>query len=58
MYKHPHRYKDKASAEKHASESWFKELFATFDKEGLFAKPPSIWFSKSTSGFDLDHKLL
>ncbi|CAK3845716.1 Hypothetical predicted protein [Lecanosticta acicola] len=51
-------YKDKASAEKHTTEPHFKQLFATFDEEGLMAKPPYLAQTKSISGFDLDRKFI
>lgn len=51
-------YKDKAGADKHVTESHFKELFKVFEEEGIFEKPPYLAQTVSTGGFDLDRKLL
>lgn len=53
-----HRYKDKASADKHTTEPHFKEIFATLDKEGILGKAPWLAKTQSKHGFDLDHKLI
>ncbi|KAK3718915.1 hypothetical protein LTR37_004831 [Vermiconidia calcicola] len=51
-------YKDKSSADKHGTEPHFKELFATFDSEGMFSKPPYLAKTISRAGFDADRKLI
>jgi quinol monooxygenase YgiN len=53
-----YRYKSKDAAKKHGGEPHFKELFAAFEKEGLFAKPAYIAMSKSVEGFDSNRSLL
>ena len=52
------RYKDKESADKHTKTEHFQELFKTFEKEGIMAKPPYLAQTSSKHGFDLDHKLI
>ncbi|KAF7193043.1 hypothetical protein HII31_05604 [Pseudocercospora fuligena] len=51
-------YKTKESAEAHTQTEHFKSLFAAFDEENIFAKPPYLAFTKIAGGFDLHHKLI
>ncbi|KAH9845345.1 Dimeric alpha+beta barrel like protein [Teratosphaeria destructans] len=50
-------YKDKDAATKHTKEPHFKELFGTFEKEGLMRQPPYLAQTKSKAGFERDRKL-
>ncbi|KAK5721442.1 hypothetical protein LTR17_014562 [Elasticomyces elasticus] len=51
-------YKSAQASDQHNQEPYFQECFATFQKEELMAKPPLMYRTISTAGFDMDRKLL
>ncbi|KAI5358509.1 hypothetical protein Slin15195_G109570 [Septoria linicola] len=51
-------YKSKDGADQHTATDYFKELFGTFEKEGIMAKAPYLAITKSVQGFDTDRKLI
>lgn len=47
-------------AKEHGETQWFKDFFSTATSQNLLSKDvaPTIMYSKSVSGFDLDHKFI
>ncbi|SPO03570.1 uncharacterized protein DNG_06253 [Cephalotrichum gorgonifer] len=50
-------YESKEAAGRHTKEPHFAEFFKALADEGVLAKPPVLWHTKSLGGFELDRKL-
>lgn len=53
-------YASMKDAKEHGETQWFKDFFNTATSQNLLSKEvaPQIMYSKSVSGFDLDHKFI
>jgi len=55
---HGFSYTSEEATSKHTEEPHFKTMIATFEKEGILAKPPVVAKTSTIAGFDADKKLM
>lgn len=51
-------YRDRESIDRHGKEPHFQTLMEVLTEEDLLMEKPSIAYTKSTGGFDVDRKLM